>query len=426
MKSIFIKTAIIIYCFLSFIASSFSQEISGYKWEEVTNIPSEFSESYWLDVYFLPLNPNYGWICGFGGQVIRTSDNGNTWKGVIISGVNQLESIQFPSINIGYLSGQDGIFKTTDGGVNWSNITPSSSTASLWGCYFLDNNNGFVIGGGCIEKQEFWRTTDGGSSWSVFIADLPNSGLTDLIVYSMSGLGYASSSGYIWETKNGGVTWDTLCSTGENDWQEDLTIKGNTILVPFTIGCSGGQGPGGLRSSNDFGLTWKEYQMKGRMFGTFLIDSLTGWGVGDESSVYYTNDGGGTWFLANNGIDSNKNIDDIWFINENNGWLVGEDIYKFTGNIVVDVNETTLINGLIQRISPNPVENEILISINNNTTNEINIKLYNLTGNVVLEKRVLPMLQKEITFDLSNINSGLYFLQVQQGINSEIQKIVKY
>jgi len=50
------------------------------QWNEVLNIPDPFNKVYYLDIFFLNDNPDYGWACGFGGTVIRTTDGGDTWQ----------------------------------------------------------------------------------------------------------------------------------------------------------------------------------------------------------------------------------------------------------------------------------------------------------------------------------------------------------
>lgn len=111
---------------------------------------------------FLPANPQYGWACGFGGYVLRTTDGGATWEGTTIPNADQLESIIFVNERVGYCSGTNngnpnrgGIYKSTDGGRSWREITPVITIngvlqrAPVWGCYFLDENTGMVVGGGC-------------------------------------------------------------------------------------------------------------------------------------------------------------------------------------------------------------------------------------------------------------------------------------
>lgn len=306
------------------------------QWERVQSIPPPYDKSYWLEIYFLPQNPNYGWVCGYDGRVIRTTDGGKTWQGTTIPTAYQLEHIQFANEKIGYTSGQDifamgRIYKTTDGGAFWFDITPPDAE-ELWGHFFLDENYGMVIGGGCISHQRFFGTTDGGQSWSfIFDANLPNSGLTDLILYSRNGLGYASSSGYIWKTTDGGQSWQIFSRTGDNDWQEDLFISGNTILVPYSTGCGGGGGSGGARISTDFGKTWKEFSTGTSMFGAFLLDSLRGWVCGWNRAIYYTSNGGESWELLNCGLTPKDSLDDFWFVNDTTGWVVGTGVFRWVG-----------------------------------------------------------------------------------------------
>ncbi|MCX7880258.1 MAG: T9SS type A sorting domain-containing protein [Ignavibacteria bacterium] len=328
MKVNIIHISLIIFLFAT---NVFSQ------WEKVKNIPPPYDRSYWLEMYFLPDKPNYGWVCGYDGRVLRTTDYGRTWQGTMIRGAYQLEHINFANERIGYTSGigSDGfgkIYKTTDGGATWFDITPRQAE-DLWGNWFVDPNYGIVVGGGCITPQRFFVTTNGGNSWAYVtqIDFFPNSGLTDVILYSRDGLGYATSSGWIWKTTNGGRNWQVFSKSGNNDWQEDLWISGNTIVVPYSVGCGGGGNSGGVRSSRDLGKSWNDFPTNISMFGAFLHDSLRGWVCGWDRAVYFTSDGGRTWSLKNCGIDPGVSLDDFWFINDTLGWVVGNGIYKFTG-----------------------------------------------------------------------------------------------
>lgn len=299
-------------------------------WEKVTNMPANYLNSYWLDVYFLESNPMYGWACGYGGKVIRTTNGGDSWLGVIIPTTDQLESIHFASERIGYTSGQGSIYRSTDGGNSWSDVTPFDPEIMLWGNYFLTEDIGYVIGGNCVGTQRFYRTTDGGSSWTATTQFSPGTKLSDLIVDATTGIGYASSSGLIWKTTDMGVTWRVHSQTGPLDWQEEITNFGQSFLVPFSEGCDGTTtGRGGIRFSTNDGRTWRNYATRAPMYGTFLIDSLRGWACGLNEEVYYTSDGGATWELINCGLDAGAGLDDIWFINDTTGWLAGQGLYRY-------------------------------------------------------------------------------------------------
>jgi photosystem II stability/assembly factor-like uncharacterized protein len=325
------KAGFIILLFLFFpVGQTFAQ------WDKITNIPPQYQNSKgWLEFWFLDSDPNYGWVCGFNGMVLRTTDGGNSWQGTIVPNADQLESITFTDKYTGYVSGTSvygygAIYKSTDGGQTWREITDKRRVSQLWGNYFLDSNNGIIIGGGCdFAPLQFFRTTDGGNSWSLFQYPSMNSALSDVILRP-DGTGYATSSGLIWITTDGGFTWRIFKRSGAFDWQEDLHIEGKTILVPYSAGCNGNLSDGGIRISTDFGQTWRQYHTRQPMFGAWLMDDMRGWACGHEAHLYYTSNGGATWELKNCGIDPDDVLDDFWFVNDTTGFVCGKNIYRYS------------------------------------------------------------------------------------------------
>lgn len=306
-----------------------SKDIYSFGYWEKVNLPSPYNTNYWLDIYFHPDNPNYGWACGFNGMVVRTTNGGSTWIGSIVNGAYHLESIHFPTLQIGYTSGVEGIYKTVNSGGYWFDITPDP-LISYWGCYFLNADTGWVVGGGCADDtQRFYKTTNGGSTWTLFTANEQNSGMTDLIVYP-DGVGYAVSSGVLWKTTDMGNTWFVHSYTGTKVWQEEIAHLGNSFLLP-TAGntCAGSGNYGGMRFSVNNGQSWQNTIVRDAMFGSFLISPTSGWACGYNRQVYFTSNAGVSWVEYNCGIDEG-NLDDIWFISPNNGWVVGQGIYRLS------------------------------------------------------------------------------------------------
>ncbi|GAB1430691.1 hypothetical protein MASR2M18_15250 [Ignavibacteria bacterium] len=304
----------------------FSDAVFAQRWEQAI-LPSQFAGNYWLDVYFLPSNPQLGWICGREGKILRTFDGGDSWFGTVIPGIDTLESVHFPTPLVGFVSGPGGIFRSNDGGASWRSIKPDSAR-ELWGCYFANADTGVVLGGGCSDRQYFFRTTDGGASWNHTTANVSSSGLTDAVLLSAAGRGYATSSGYLWATNNGGKTWDILSPTGEKYWQEELCVSRNSFLLPFAGTTCGGVGTGGgMRFGRNGGYTWSEFQTGAFMFGSFLLNDSSGWAVGVKQNIWYTNNYGVSWELRNCGVGT-VDFDDIWMINENAGWAVGSAVYR--------------------------------------------------------------------------------------------------
>jgi photosystem II stability/assembly factor-like uncharacterized protein len=306
---------------------------SSAQWVRAT-LPAPYNLGYYLDVFFLPDDPSYGWACSIDGYVVRTTDGGSTWRGSQTSRPF-LESVQFLTPLVGYTSGPAGIYRSTDGGATWRDVTPFDPNGEKgWGCYFLNQNEGVYLVGGCTTGiQSFYRTVNGGQSWTVFRTLEPNSGLSDAII-NRDGTGFAVSSGVLWYTDDFGRTWDFYSRTGSNVWTEELAIYNRSFLLPTSgVDCDGQtNGVGSLRFSVDGGRSFREFQTGANMFGTFLINETTGWGVGDDRTVYYTEDAGRTWVLRNCGIQGD--LDDIWFINDTLGWIAGNGLYKSDFNAV--------------------------------------------------------------------------------------------
>jgi photosystem II stability/assembly factor-like uncharacterized protein len=304
-----------------------SASVSGAQWLEV-RLPQPFSSGYYLDVFFLPSNPNLGWACSMEGHIVRTNDGGKTWQGFTIPGAF-LEYVQFVNERTGFVSGQGGVFRSDDGGASWIDITPFPMVQDKgWGSYWLNDRIGIYFVGGCINgTQAFYRTSDGGRSWTVFYGNEPNSGLSDGYLYN-DGSGWAVSSGVLWKTMDFGRTWYKFSNTGPRYWTEEISVFGRSILLPTSGQDCDGQtrNAGSLRFSRDGGVSWKEFQTRKNMFGCFLLSERVGWGVGDDRTVLYTDDSGDSWTLRNCGIRGN--IDDIYFVNDTLGWAVGEGIYK--------------------------------------------------------------------------------------------------
>ncbi len=310
-------------------------------WQKIKNLPSGYENNYYLDVYFLPTNPNYGWICGFNSKILRTSNGGETWQGATISNnAYHLESIHFVNQNVGFCSGVQGIFKSSDGGATWSDIS-DLRMGNLWGCYFVNANVGIVVGEGCIDNiQRFWRTEDGGYSWTLFTTNEANSGMTDLILYDPNGLGYATGSGKLYVTYDGGRSWakyrDTEIDDRYNHWQEEITRYRASFLLPLSgssefggNACQGGYYGGGLYFSIDSGKAWNKVRTSAPMYGTFLLDTIRGWACGYRGFVCETEDAGLNWEMRNCGV-FNNDLDDIFFINEYNAWVVGRGVWKLS------------------------------------------------------------------------------------------------
>lgn len=114
--------------------------------------------------------------------------------------------------NLGPAGGR-GIFRTTDGGANWTEVY-NNSAGGVW-LHFFDGQEGI-----CINSSSMSRTTDGGANWMpVPQADIPDfqtgefglfhSASTAITTFE-NALWFGTNKGRVYRTRDGGQTWEVF------------------------------------------------------------------------------------------------------------------------------------------------------------------------------------------------------------------------
>ncbi len=141
---------------------------------------------------------------------IKTTDGGVTWT--TIEDLKDYPSYQnnngviasnyFIDNQTGYCNSSSVIFKTINGGDNWS-MVHSDSDASFMEIYFIDENVGFIT-----TETELMKTIDGGQSWAPVLSETIRG-----ISFATDEIGFAAGSGGIFKTTDKGETWSLNYST---------------------------------------------------------------------------------------------------------------------------------------------------------------------------------------------------------------------
>ncbi len=145
------------------------------------------------------------------------------------------------------------IFKATNGGTafaqsNWTEVTPAGIPADVWHNEFWidpkDPNTVYVVGGRFTRASGIgtaYKTTDGGTSWTSVMGDLPNLPITSIIAYdSVVGrvLVVGNDIGVFFST-NDGTNWTWANNGFPNTAVNQVVLDpAQTTIVAFTHGRS--------------------------------------------------------------------------------------------------------------------------------------------------------------------------------------------
>lgn len=308
------------------------------------------------------LDSDTGYASCYGGKMLKSTDGGLTWQG--IGPFDQLVlmyDFHFYDTQEGVAVGSGGeVIRTTDGGTTWDSI-PSPTTYTM-----LD----LAVQGDVVVACGNWgrvmRSTDRGQTWTV--AQVGNTDHQS-IALSAGGRGILGTDGRIQCSSDMGLTWAV---TNEGTWHTVLNkvaFQNGQVGVAAGYQTTGGMESGLLRST-DGGRHWSK--VGGGGLGVHLAPSGAGCLGGGSGSFATTTDAfanrtprtgpnvairctwsmdanihfvgggavnGGIYRTANGGTTwarvldvGNITISDLWFVNGQQGYAVGEygDDYRTT------------------------------------------------------------------------------------------------
>ena len=103
-----------------------------------------------------------------------------------------------------------------------------------------------------------------------------------------------------------------------------------------------------------------------------------------------------------------------------NGISIGELQETLTMTVsIIDGIETAVISGLALEANPNPFQNSLKISTN--ASSNYSLRIFDVSGKEVIN---IPSFKEDV-LDVSNLDYGVYFLQVQSENKTETIKIIK-
>ena len=259
-----------------------------------------------------------------------------------------------------------GIWKTTDAGVYWENISDGFLKTSAVGALAVSESDPNVIYAGMGETsirgnvshgEGVYKSTDGGKTWK-------NVGLTDTRHISTVRIHpknpdvvYVAALGHIWGTNeergvfrstDGGQSWTKVLYKSDKAGAIDLTMDPNNprILVAamwdaqrYPHSLRSGGDDSGIWRSNDGGDTWEEITRnpglpKGVLgkIGVAISPAKSGriWALveAEDGALFRSDDGGDTWQMVSDNGDLRRrawyymhifadpsDADTVWILN---------------------------------------------------------------------------------------------------------------
>ncbi|KAA9338990.1 T9SS type A sorting domain-containing protein [Adhaeribacter soli] len=246
------------------------------------------------------LNRSTGYMAGTAGKLHKTTDGGQTITTTTLSTTANLEAVCFTSPIIGFVSTNNTIFQTINGGTTWtSSAIPGGFLYTGGNFQFPTATTGYlgvsvnVSGQGTLAK-----TTNGGTTWTLLAQRF--SGTTQDVRFISADTGFVatsgSSTGYIYRTTNGGQNWTQVLASTTSP-VTSLAFANATTGV--AIAGSNTSTSTAWRTT-DAGVTWQPIIFPASQ-GNFGMRQITKTGTntllitGTYGSMLKSTDGGATW-----------------------------------------------------------------------------------------------------------------------------------
>jgi photosystem II stability/assembly factor-like uncharacterized protein len=259
----------------------------------------------------------------------KTTDGGKNWTKILnLYAFNDKKETYFSSIFFlnpqqGWATSLDKVYSTADGGKTWSS---KSVGANLDRVHFFNKDTGLVTS----YYDGLFKTTDGGNTWQ---ADtfLKNTNINNAYCTDINNCWIISNSYFLYYTANFGNTWqkkylpnDSMTATAVS------ALKNNPQKMWVATNNSKKAASGGaLLYTEDGGNSWTTTYTADYVWNVQFVNDSVGWIGGMNVYVssgalitdYFflnTTDGGKTW---NSVLTPRSGYSEFTFISENEGMM---------------------------------------------------------------------------------------------------------
>lgn len=403
-----------------------------------------------------------GWVNGTDEDfVLRSTDGGATWtrKSIISFTNSQGFALAARDANIALAATWIGdIYRTTDGGANWSLVHNYGGGNGFFNGVKFGGGDSVMAVGDATDATGLYvvKSTDAGATWTRF-TNLPTfEATTSSIIASASYHQMMDAIGpYYWittyvasgtaptvlRTTNFGGTWTSTAVTLTGGLTQAYYFRSINMTDLNTGWGVPRQNGTGLRhfvhKTTDGGATWSDTILVERASVIKAVEPLRG--TNNLLGMGYKSSDPKAWWSTNAGVNwteispakpgDGSDLTQTQFVSNSLGYSVGYyKALRFTppGSTAVEQEGSSVPTSYtLDQNFPNPFNPSTTIRFSIPNTGNVTLKVYNLLGMEVatLVNGELSAGTHRVSFDASNLPSGVYFYRIDAGSFSDVRKM---
>jgi photosystem II stability/assembly factor-like uncharacterized protein len=389
-----------------------------------------------------------GWVCGSGGVVLVTTNNGYNWLSVGTNGIpSNAELITIGAkardtvLTAGRIGATTYVYRTVNRGANWQQVF-SQANGQINSIWIRNSSTGFMIGNPVGGRWSLWKTTNGGLNWDSTGLYIPQAGsetgYPNSFAVMHNQMWFGTNNSRLYRSLNSGVNWSSVTAPEVNS--SAVWVYLDTSYYPYVL--SGGNK---VFSTTTNGATWTQLNcpdssipIRGfcpMYYGVFDYQPMGSYVVRNNNKVYtfmgvynveYTAPAGNYNHM---GYDGNQFYWEYTFAVRSNGGITRISLFRGGGITRLD-GEIPIAYSLSQNY-PNPFNPSTVIRFTIPLTGksravETQIKIFDVLGKeiaVPVNEQLSPGTY-EVNFDASRLTSGIYFYRLNAGEFTETKRMI--
>lgn len=390
------------------------------------------------------VDANTAWIAGGTTNspvIFRTSNGGVNWEQVTVSGtINELCCIWASSstsaiVGEGAKNSYARLYKFASDGSRWNVVLSTGQNDGAFNNLIFSRTNPLV--GGAL-ADEMYITTNGGYNWTlratgvVGVSSAQNSLM--LVDETFFGFGLKNGASRVRMTMNGGNTWATKNVNLSGTYTSGFTFKDDKLIGISSTSLSMPY----IARTIDGGSTWTAIDIGTGLSGITIIkwvpETNVVYIIGENGAVKRSVNNGLTWTSMQtagvtglNHFDFNK-VDNIIC-----GYAVSSSgsVIKLQDSVLLLTNTKSITSEIpsdfkLYQNYPNPFNPTTNIKYQVAKNNFVTLKVYDILGKelATLVNEYQKAGTYEIQFSNNHVSSGNYFYRIETGSFTDVKRMV--